>query len=249
MSSPDDHPPAAGQAEHDRAEARAVAVRQALSVSAATGVYGVSFGALSVTAGLDLWQTMALSLLMFTGGSQLAFVGGIGAGGGTVAAVATAGLLGARNALYGAALAPLVGGHGPRRWAAAQLTIDESMAVATAQPDRDAARTGFWWTGVAVFVLWNVFTVVGAVVGDALGDPTRWGLDAAAAAAFLGLLWPRLASRTAQLVAAGAVVVALLLTPVAPAGLPVLAAAAVAVVVGWREPGTSLRVGPGQRPR
>lgn len=120
------------------------------------------------------------------------------------------------------------------------MTIDESMAVATAQRDPALARTGFWWTGVGVFVLWNAFTLVGALVGNAVGDPRRWGLDAAAAAAFLGLLWPRLAGRAAQLVAAGAVVVALALTPVAPAGVPVLAAAAVAVVVGWREPGPAL---------
>jgi predicted branched-subunit amino acid permease len=210
-------------------------VRQALSVSAATGVYGISFGALSVTAGLDLWQTMALSLLMFTGGSQFAFIGVIGAGGAPGAAVATAGLLGARNALYGAALAPLLRGRGPRSWAAAHVTIDESMAVATAQPDPVVARIGFWWTGLGVFALWNLFTVVGALVGDALGDPTRWGLDAAAAAAFLGLLWPRLAHRAAQVVAAIAVCVALLLTPDAPAGVPVLAAAVVAVVAGWHE--------------
>lgn len=217
-------------------DARAVVVRQAVSVSVATGLYGVSFGALAIAAGLDLWQTMALSLLMFTGGSQFAFIGVVGAGGAGGAAVATAGLLGARNALYGAALAPLVAGGGPRRWAAAQLTIDESMAVATAQPDTRSASTGFWWTGLGVYVLWNAFTVVGAAVGDALGDPARWGLDAAAAAAFLGLLWPRLARREARLVAACAVVLSLLLTPAVPPGLPVLAAAAVAVVVGWGEP-------------
>jgi predicted branched-subunit amino acid permease len=123
---------------------------------------------------------------------------------------------------------------------AAQVTIDESIAVATAQRDPVQARGGFWWTGVGVFVLWNVFTVVGAVVGDALGDPRRWGLDAAAAAAFLGLLWPRLAGRDARLVAAGAVVVALALTPVTPSGVPVLAAAMVAVLVGWREPRPAL---------
>lgn len=221
-------------------DARAAAIRQALSVSAATGVYGISFGALAVAAGLDLWQTMALSLLMFTGGSQFAFIGVLGGGGAAGAAVATAGLLGARNALYGAALAPLLHARGARRALAAHLTIDESTAVATAQRDPDVARTGFWWTGLGVFVLWNVFTAVGALVGDALGDPTRWGLDAAAAAAFLGLLWPRLASRTAQGVAAGAVVVALALTPLAPAGVPILAAAAVAVVVGWRDPGPRL---------
>jgi len=215
---------------------RRTVVRQALSVSAATGVYGISFGALSIAAGLDLWQTMALSLLMFTGGSQFAFIGVVGAGGAGAAAVGTAALLGARNALYGAAIAPLLRLRGLRRAAAAQVTIDESMAVATAQPTETLARTGFWWTGIGVFLLWNAFTVVGAVVGNALGDPRRWGLDAAAAAAFLGLLWPRLASRPAQVVAAGAVVVALALTPVAPAGVPVLAAAVVAVVVGWRDP-------------
>lgn len=224
-----------------RSPRRAVAVRAA-SVSLATGLYGISFGALAVAAGLDLWQTMALSLLMFTGGSQFAFIGVVGAGGGPVSAIATAGLLGARNALYGAAIAPLIGVRGPRRWAAAQVTIDESIAVAIAQPEPELARAGFWWTGLGVFALWNAFTVAGAVVGNALGDPSRWGLDAAAAAAFLGLLWPRLAGRSAQLVAAGAVVVALLVTPVVPAGIPILAAAVVAVMVGWRSPRPRLAV-------
>jgi predicted branched-subunit amino acid permease len=214
--------------------------RQALSVSLATGVYGVSFGALAIAAGLDLWQTMALSLLMFTGGSQFAFIGIVGSGGAGAAAVATAALLGARNALYGAAIAPLLNVTGIRRVLAAQVTIDESIAVASAQRDPVQSRAGFWWTGVGVFILWNVFTVVGAVVGDALGDPRRWGLDAAAAAAFLGLLWPRLAGREARLVAGGAVVVALALTPVTPAGVPVLAAGTVAVLVGWRGPRPAL---------
>ncbi|WP_245612607.1 AzlC family ABC transporter permease [Actinotalea ferrariae] len=219
-----------------------------MSVAVATGVYGISFGALAVAAGLDLAQTVALSLLMFTGGSQFAFIGVVGSGGAPVAAVATAGLLGARNALYGAVMAPLVRTPGLRGLAAAHVTIDESVAVANAQPDPPTARLGFWWTGVGVFVLWNAFTVLGAVVGDALGDPTRWGLDAAAAAAFLGLLWPRLGGRAAQGVAAGAVVVALLLTPVAPAGIPVLAAALVAVLAGWRTPPTPT-LGRRARPR
>ena len=212
------------------------AVRQAVSVSVATGLYGISFGALSVAAGLDLAQTMALSLLMFSGGSQFAFIGVLGAGGAPLAAVTTAGLLGARNGLYGVQVAPLLGARGWRRPLAAHLTIDESTAVGTAQSTPTAVRTGFWWAGAGVFVLWNLFTVVGAVLGDAIGDPSRYGLDAAAAAAFLGLLWPRLASRLARLTAAAALLVALALTPLVPAGLPVLAAAAVAVVVGWRTP-------------
>jgi predicted branched-subunit amino acid permease len=172
---------------------------------------------------------------MFTGGSQFAFVGVVGAGGSAAAAAATAGLLGVRNGLYGLQMAPALAVRGPGRLAAAHLTIDESTAVGAAQPTPALRRLGFWATGLAVFVLWNAMTLVGAVVGDALGDPRRWGLDAAAAAAFLGLLWPRLREGRARAVAAGAVVVAAALTPVAPAGLPVLAAAAVAVVLGWRQ--------------
>ena len=215
---------------------RRVVLRQAVGVSVATGLYGVSFGALAVVSGLDVPQTVALSVLMFTGGSQFAFIGVLGAAGSPLAAIATAGLLGVRNALYGAVMAPLLQVGGPRRWAAAQLTIDELTAVAVAQRTPALARVGFWATGLGVFVLWNATTVLGALAGARLGDPTRWGLDAAAAAAFLGLLWPRLASRGTQTVALLAVVVALALTPVVPAGVPVLAAAAVAVVAGWRGP-------------
>ncbi len=233
---PDHVPGSARPPASDPVAERRGAVRQAVSISIATGLYGVSFGALAVAAGLTVLQTQALSVLMFTGGSQFAFVGVVGAGGGGVAAATTAALLGARNALYGAVMAPRLGVRGPRLLLAAHLTIDESTAVATAQRDPTAGRAGFWWAGAGVFVLWNAFTLAGALVGNALGDPSRWGLDAAAGAAFLGLLWPRLASRSAQLVAAGAIVVALALTPVTPAGIPVLAAALVAVAVGWRAP-------------
>lgn len=213
--------------------------QQALSVSIATGAYALSFGALSVAAGLDLWQTMALSLLVFSGGSQFAFVGVIGAGGSALAAVATSSFLGVRNGFYGVSLAPILRPMRPGRLAwASQVTIDESTAVALAQPEDDveAQRVGFWWTGVGVFVLWNLITVAGALVGQRIGDPGDWGLDAAAAAAFLALVWPRLAPRRAQVVAGLAAIVALALTPVAPAGVPVLAAAAVGVIAGWSVP-------------
>ncbi|GAA2728407.1 AzlC family ABC transporter permease [Cellulomonas aerilata] len=234
-----------GRPAPSRTPEQRAAVRQAVSVAVPTGLYGVSFGALSVAAGLDVLQTMALSLLMFSGGSQFAFVGVVGSGGAPLAAVATAGLLGARNGLYGVQVAPLLRARGWRRPLAAQLTIDESTAVGTAQPTTAAIRTGFWWTGVGVFLLWNTFTLVGAVLGDALGDPTRYGLDAAAAAAFLALLWPRLAGRLAQATAAAAIVVALALTPFVPAGIPVLAAAVVAVVLGWTAGARPAADGPG----
>lgn len=216
--------------------------QQALSVSLATGAYAISFGALSVAAGLDLWQTMALSLLVFSGGSQFAFVGVIGAGGTAAAAVVTSTFLGLRNGFYGVGLAPVLRPfRGLRRAWAAQVTIDEATAVALAQPvdDVPARRMGFWWTGVGVFVAWNAITVAGALLGSRIGDPAQWGLDAAAAAAFLALLWPRLASRSAQAVAGASAILALVLTPVLPAGLPILAAALVAVAAGWQAPKTS----------
>lgn len=213
--------------------------RQALSVGVATGAYGVSFGALSVAAGLDILQTQALSALLFTGGSQFAVVGILGAGGSGTAAVATSTLLGIRNGLYGLEMSRELDVRGWRRLAAAQLTIDESTAVGVAQDDVRDTRRGFWMTGLAVFVFWNLMTLVGSVVGNALGDPKTWGLDAAAAAAFCGLLWPRLHRREALVTAAIAVAVALLAAPHVPAGVPVLLAALAAVVVAARPPRTA----------
>jgi len=125
-------------------------------------------------------------------------------------------------------------GGGPwRRLLAAPFTIDESTAVSLAQSSPRARRIGFWVTGVAIYVGWNLSTLVGALVGDLLGDPRRYGLDAAAAAAFLALLWPRLRGRQAIAVGAGAAVVAVVLTPALMPGLPVVVAATVALVVGW----------------
>lgn len=224
-------------------EARSGILRDSLSLGAAVGAYGVSFGALGVASGLTVLQTVALSALMFTGASQFALVGVLGAGGGPVAGVTTALLLGARNTLYGLRLAELLQLRGSRRLLAAQLTIDESTAMALGQDERAfggrSARLAFWATGATVYVCWNLATVVGAFAVDALGDPRAIGLDAAIPAGFLALLWPRLRSGEAWAVAGGGAVVALALTPLLRPGLPVLAAAAVAVVAGLRG-GTAL---------
>jgi len=215
---------------------RGAVIRQALSLSVATGLYGISFGALAVTAGCTLPQTMALSLLMFSGSAQFAFVGVVGAGGLPVTAIASAGLLGIRNALYGVQLGPQLALAGWRRVVGAHLTIDESTAVSTTQTTPELRRFGFWWAGIGVFCCWNALTLCGAIIGNAIGDPRSWGLDAAAAGAFLGLLWPRLASRPAQACAALAAVIAACLVPFAPAGVPVLGAACAAIVVGlWSQ--------------
>jgi predicted branched-subunit amino acid permease len=215
-----------------------VAARQGLAVALATSAYGISFGALSVASGLDVWQTCVLSLLMFTGGSQFAFVGVIAAGGlaAAPAAIASSALLGVRNAAYAMRMAPVIAGGFWRKAAATPFTIDESVAVGLSQDTPRGRQAGFWVTGIAIWLGWNVSTLVGALLGDVLGDPRSYGLDAAAAAAFLALLWPRLRGRQPLAVAAGAAVVAALLTPWLMPGIPVIAAAGVAVAVGLFDP-------------
>jgi predicted branched-subunit amino acid permease len=196
-------------------------IRDALGIGVAVGALGLSFGALATASGLSVPQACALSLLMFTGASQFAFVGLIG--GGAAAAVATALLLGARNALYGLRLAP----HLRPRPLAAHLVIDESAAMAVRDSPEDI-RLGFWSAGIAVFTFWNLATLVGALAGNAISDPNAFGLDAAAPAAFLALLAPRLKTREPQAIAALAAVTALIAVPLVPAGTPVLVAAIVA---------------------
>jgi predicted branched-subunit amino acid permease len=211
------------------------AVRMGLSIAVAVGVYGVSFGALSVAAGLSVWQTVALSALMFTGGSQFAFIGVIGGGGTGAAAWAAATLLGIRNGVYGMQLKALI--RPPARLIPlmAQLTIDESTATAVAQDEHDERVRGFWTTGVGVWILWNTFTLIGALAGNAIGDPKLWGLDGAAVAAFLGLLWPRLTGKDPIAVAVAASVVTIVAVPLLPPGIPVMVAAAVtAGIWAWR---------------
>jgi predicted branched-subunit amino acid permease len=209
-----------------------VVVRRALSVGLAASLYGVSLGALGVASGLTVAQTCVMSLLLFSGGSQFALVGIIGGGGSAASAITASSLLGIRNGLYGLQLKPILGVRGLRRVAAAQVTIDESTAVAVTQDEPPEQRRGFWIPGAVIFVGWNLTTFVGALAGDALGDPKQYGLDAAAAGAFLGLLWPRLSTREPVAVAVGAALVAAVLVPVVPAGIPVVAAAVVAVVAG-----------------
>lgn len=208
------------------------AVRIGLSLSVATGLYGISFGALSVAAGLSFWQTVALSSLMFTGGSQFAFIGVVSGGGAGASALGAATLLGVRNAVYGMSMNALVRPRGWLRLLAAHVTIDESNAAASSQTHPVEERRGFWVAGVGVFLLWNLFTVLGALLGNTLGDPARWGLDGAAVAAFLGLLWPRLTAREPVAVAVVCALVTALTIPVLPPGLPILVAAVVAALLG-----------------
>lgn len=205
----------------------------ALGIGVAAGAYAISFGAISVASGLTVLQTQALSVLMFTGASQFAFVGVLAAGGGGLVAIATAALLGTRNGFYALHMAPLLGMRGWRRLPTAQLTIDESTAMAVGhEDDLRNARLAFWSTGLAIFILWNLGTLLGALGAGLMGDPATYGLDAAIPAAFLALLWPRLTTGSMRAIAAISAVAGVLLTAVLPPGTPVLLAGSIGVAAG-----------------
>lgn len=209
-------------------------ISTSLSVGLATGLYGVSFGAIGSAAGLSVPAVLLLSILMFSGASQFAFVGIIAAGGAPITAISSAWLMGVRNSFYALRLSPIIGPRGLWRLLAAQLTIDESNAVSAAQEGLRNQKFGFWLTGGAVFAFWNAATLLGALAGNLVGSVETWGLDGAAAAAFLGLLWPRLKNNL-PLAGVGALV-ALIAIPLTPAGVPVLLAAAVALLpIGRRK--------------
>jgi 4-azaleucine resistance transporter AzlC len=209
--------------------------RTGLSVAFTVGLYGAAFGAAGVTAGFSVLQSCLLSLLLFSGASQFAVVGIMGAGGSAISAIATATLLGFRNALYGLQMAPILKVTGLKRVLAAQITIDESTAVATLQENDADCKRGFYVTGIGVYVFWNLFTFLGALGASAIGDPSVWGLDAAVPAAFCGLVWPRLKNKKQFLVSGAAITLALLLTPLTPAGIPIITTVLLAIIFGWKK--------------
>ena len=216
------------------ADPRRGIVRDALGIALASGAYAISFGAISTAAGLTLLQTCALSVVMFTGASQFALVGVVGAGGGVWAGAAAAALLGSRNALYGIRLSSLLNVRGWRRFAAAQFVIDETTAMAIARDEPAQSRFAYWATGFALFTFWNLGTLAGALVTHALPNPKVLGLDAAPPAAFLALLAPRLRACEPLAIAAASAVVALLFLPFVPPGVPLLVVAVLVAVYGLR---------------
>lgn len=215
---------------------RRTVLRDSLSVAIPVGSYGAAFGAAAVAGGFSVLQACALSLLLFSGASQFAVVGVMAGGGTPLSAIATGALLGIRNGLYGMRMAPILKLSGIRRFLGAQITIDESTGVALSQESRgeDAMRYGFFATGIGVFIFWNLFTFIGALGANSIGDPSSWGLDAAVPAAFLGLVWPRLVNRKAQIAALLSVLLAIALTPFLGAGLPIIATVLIALVIGWK---------------
>ncbi len=247
--------------EEPQPEDRRKVVRDSAGVGVAVGVYGIAFGAASVAAGFTPAQTSVSSLLTFTGGSQFAIAGVLAGGGSALAALGSGYLLGSRNTLYALRLSNLLQVRGWRRLLAAQFTIDESTAMALSQRQPALSRVAFWWTASSIYLLWNLSTLAGAIGASALGDPRQFGLDAAVPAAFLALLIPQLKvretdqfnsspapnstviggrRRLTQLwwpvgqsipIAVVAALIAAVLIPITPPGVPVLSAGGALVLL------------------
>ena len=211
----------------DERSARSAIRRQALSISVAVSPFGVAFGVACAQAGLGVGEAMGFSILVFTGSAQFAAVSVLDDGGAAAAAIAAAVVISLRLLVYGTALAPAL--DGPRWWRAlvSQLMIDESMAIGAAESTPRLQRAGYLWGGCAVFVLWNLATAIGVVAVSSAGDLVETlGIDATIPAAFLALLWPRLADPVQRVVALVGAVIAIVLVPIAPAGVPILGASA-----------------------
>lgn len=211
-------------------------VRDASLVWLASGVVGVSFGAISVAGGLPVWVPVVLSLVVYAGSAQFSAVGVLLAGGGPLAAAATGLLLNTRTVAFGLAVADVLGRGRVARFLGAHLVTDETVAFALAQEDPARRRAAFWISGLGLFAVWNLGVLGGALAGGALGDTARFGLDAAFPAVLVALVLPTLrkdpAVRRAALAGAA---VALAVTPLVPAGLPVLLALAGLALHGRRE--------------
>lgn len=209
--------------------------REGLTLAIAVGVIGLTFGVLADAAGLALPQIVVMSTLVFTGASQFAAVSVVEGGGSGGAAVGSAMLLAARNALYGPVVAKVLPQRGAARAVAAHLTIDETTAMASVQDDPETAADAFWFTGVWLWTLWNLGSVGGALVGALIGEPETWGLDAAFPAAFVALLAPHLRTAPGRVAAILGAALAVVTVPVTPAGVPLLVAAlAVGPALVWR---------------
>lgn len=232
----------------ERSKRRRV-VRDGISLGAAVGLYGVAFGATATAAGLSVWQASLLSLVMFTGASQFALVGILAAGGGSVAAVGSAVLLGTRNTFYGLSLSGRLSYRGWRRAAAAHWVIDETTAVTLRENGSALSRLAFLSSGATLFLFWNLTTVAGSLGAQSFGPVLQAALDSVVPAAFLALLWPRLRRgaelmREQRIVAVAGACVALLLTPFVPPGLQIIAAGLAVLLALRAAPSTSPQTPP-----
>jgi len=200
-------------------------VSASLMIGIAFVIFGASFGVLSVSAGASVAQTCAMSLLVFTGASQMSAVSVLASGGTVASAFGGAVLLSGRNAVYGLAMSPVLKqGSFASRLLGAQWVIDETTAVVSAETDPATRRTAFWISGAILYASWNIGTLLGALVGSSI-NPSDFGLDAAFPVMFTAMIARHLRSSAGRKAALFGAVAAVALAPFMPIGLPILVSA------------------------
>lgn len=200
-------------------------VRAVAPLAVAVVGFGISFGVLAETAGMGTLAPIVMSMTTFAGSAQFAAASILDVGGTVVSAITAAVLLNARYGPIGVSVAPYLTGSWWSRFLHAQLTVDESWAIAAEGDGRFNPRV-LLGAGVTLYTAWVAGTVLGVAFGDVIGDPSRWGLDAAFPALFLALLVPQLRDRRSIQAAVLGAAIALALTPFTPAGVPIIAASA-----------------------
>jgi 4-azaleucine resistance transporter AzlC len=206
----------------------AAGARDVAPIALAAAVIGMSFGILARDAGMGVVAPIVMSLTTFAGSAQMAAATVLNDGGALAAAVAAAALLNLRYVAIGVSVAPSLRGRRARRLAEAQLATDESWAIS--QDGGRVNRERLLGAGLVLLVSWTAGTAAGVLGGRALGDPATYGFDAMFPALFLALLAGQLKDRRARPPAVTGALIALVLTPVAPPGVPIVAAAAGALV-------------------
>jgi 4-azaleucine resistance transporter AzlC len=200
-------------------------ISASLMIGIAFVIFGASFGVLSVSAGASVAQTCAMSLLVFTGASQMSAVSVLASGGTVASAFGGAVLLSGRNAVYGLAMSPVLKqGSFASRLLGAQWVIDETTAVVSAETDPATRRTAFWISGAILYASWNIGTLLGALVGSSI-NPSDFGLDAAFPVMFTAMIAPHLRTSSGRKAALFGAVAAVALAPFMPIGLPILVSA------------------------
>ena len=203
--------------------------RQAIPFAVAGFLLSVSFGVVAQDAGLSPLAAIVMSLIVFAGSAQFAAIAIVGGGGTVGAAIGAAALMNSRFLPMGAALGPSLPGGPAKRAAQGQAVVDASWALA-GRGDGSFDRWLLFGATATQYVTWQLGTIAGALGGDLLGDPDKLGLDAIYPAFFLGLLLAEARTRRAVAVAALGACIALALVPFTPAGVPILAASAAALV-------------------
>jgi 4-azaleucine resistance transporter AzlC len=212
-------------------------IRDVALVCAAISVVGLSFGAIAVGSGLPLWMPLLMSIIVFAGASQFAFVAIIAAGGGIFAAVSAGLLANARHILFGFSLGDVLGSSLASRLIGSHLMVDESVAFTLSRTSADERRSAYWLCGGGLFISWNAGVLIGALGGTLISDTDAFGLDAAFPAVLLALILPSLTERATRRAAVGGAVIAVAVSPLLPAGVPILLAlSALVLTVPLRRP-------------